>query len=145
MTDSDEIHIVERDDVTPHRPASHTESSQYETLYGNNFPRDLEFQQVVWEAEMAIATGGRPELSVKGTSGCYFVKDRNAVSLLDTTPTKHVGVSVFDIELKRMRDHLMYLEKIQKKNLEDISYLEWIVYGIVLHWTPKMLVGVNLV
>lgn len=78
MTDSDEIHIVERDDVTPHRPASHTESSQYETLYGNNFPRDLEFQQVVWEAEMAIATGGRPELSVKGTSGCYFVKDRNA-------------------------------------------------------------------
>lgn len=82
MTDSDEIQIVERDDHAPHRPACPTDSSQYETLYGNNFPRDTGFQRLVWETEMAIATGVSPELSAKGTSGCYFVKDRNAVSSL---------------------------------------------------------------
>lgn len=78
MTDSDEIQIVEKDDPAPHQPACATDSSQYETLYGNNFPRDTDFQKLVWEIEMAIATGVSPELSAKGTSGCYFVKDRDA-------------------------------------------------------------------
>lgn len=82
MTDSDEIQIVEKDDPAPHQPACATDSSQYETLYGNNFPRDTDFQKLVWEIEMAIATGVSPELSAKGTSGCYFVKDRDAVSSL---------------------------------------------------------------
>lgn len=82
MTDSDEIQIVEKDDPAPHQTACSTDSSQYETLYGNNFPRDTDFQKLVWEIEMAIATGVSPELSAKGTSGCYFVKDRDAVSSL---------------------------------------------------------------
>lgn len=82
MTDSDEIQIVEKDDPAPHQTACSTDSSQYETLYGNNFPRDTDFQKLVWEIEMAIATGVSPELSAKGTSGCYFVKDRDTVSSL---------------------------------------------------------------
>lgn len=81
MTDCDEIQIVEKEESPPHGAVCPTDSLQYETQYGNYFPRDMDYQGIVWESEMAIATGVRPELSAKGTSGCYFVKDRKGVSL----------------------------------------------------------------
>ena len=43
---------------------------------------DLEFSAIIHEAELAIENGIRPELSKRGSSGCYFVKNRDTVSNL---------------------------------------------------------------
>lgn len=49
----------------------------------NFFPEDPEFQQVIREAEEAIEHGIYPERIRQGSSGSYFVKNRNGVSLVD--------------------------------------------------------------
>ncbi|BFZ01304.1 hypothetical protein BsWGS_04342 [Bradybaena similaris] len=53
----------------------------YESISGpinyNNFPNDPEFAAFVREVEIALDLGLKPQLSEKGTSGCYFVTDRH--------------------------------------------------------------------
>ena len=46
------------------------------------YQNDLEFSAIIHEAELAIENGIRPELSKRGSSGCYFVKNRDTVSNL---------------------------------------------------------------
>ena len=43
---------------------------------------DDEFRQLLDEIQLAIVGGIEPELSQKGSSGCYFTKERNSVSIL---------------------------------------------------------------
>ena len=47
---------------------------------GKQYQNDLEFSVDVHEAELAIENGIRPVLSKRGSSGCYFVKNRDGVS-----------------------------------------------------------------
>lgn len=58
-------------------------SVDYESISGpinyNNFPNDPEFAAFVREVEIALDLGLKPQLSEKGTSGCYFVTDRHQV------------------------------------------------------------------
>ena len=48
------------------------------------YQNDLEFSAIIHEAELAIENGIRPELSKRGSSGCYFVKNRDTVSNLSS-------------------------------------------------------------
>ncbi len=44
------------------------------------YQSDVEFSAVIHEAELAIEAEIRPQLSKQGSSGCYFVKNRENVS-----------------------------------------------------------------
>jgi hypothetical protein len=46
---------------------------KHQSLFGNKFPKDREYAEIVFDAENAILSGDKPVLSSKGTSGCYFV------------------------------------------------------------------------
>jgi hypothetical protein len=48
--------------------------------FENNFPDDPIFQDIVRHAEDAIEFGHYPERIIQGSSGSYFVKDKNNVS-----------------------------------------------------------------
>lgn len=48
----------------------------------NTFPDDAPFTGVMREAELALDNGLKPHLSRKGTSGCYFIPDRERVGML---------------------------------------------------------------
>ncbi len=50
------------------------------------YANDLEFSAVIHESELAIESGVRPELSKRGSSGCYFVKSREDVSMCRGPP-----------------------------------------------------------
>lgn len=45
----------------------------------NNFPDDVEFTNVIGQAEQGISEGRYPERIYQGSSGSYFVKDANGV------------------------------------------------------------------
>ena len=47
----------------------------------NNFPDDPEFGEIVASVEAAIDAGVNPEMIVRGTSGSYFAKNAEGVSL----------------------------------------------------------------
>ena len=57
---------------------------EYEAISGpigyNSFPNDPDFASLVRDVEVALDSGLKPQLSPKGTSGCYFVKDKNEVN-----------------------------------------------------------------
>ena len=48
----------------------------------NTFPDDAAFTALMREAELALDAGLKPRLSQKGTSGCYFILDREQVGML---------------------------------------------------------------
>ena len=58
----------------------------YETLSGvsgvihNTFPEDQAFSSLVVESELALNAGFSPLLSRNGSSGCYFMQDREQVN-----------------------------------------------------------------
>ena len=62
-----------------------TQSSKMEaewTAYHNSFPEDEHFNGVIKEAERSIEDGNFPIRISQGSSGSYFVRDRNNVSAL---------------------------------------------------------------
>ena len=99
MTDVklDKIAIVEKDSddslevngglsydrEEPSSPECSRNIGEYETIDGpvadNSFPNDPAFGAIVRETEVAIEAGILPKLSVKGTSGCYFVHNKEKV------------------------------------------------------------------
>jgi len=85
MTDMDTIQIVQRQESAPenyHAVDYKIDPNTYISPYGNIFRSDQEaFAQDVYECELALDLGQQPKLSVKGTSGCYFVFSRTGVSL----------------------------------------------------------------
>lgn len=60
------------------------EISVYPTCDESN-PADAEFVGLVYESLLAIESGVQAELIKAGSSGSYFVKDRNKVSYLKCT------------------------------------------------------------
>ncbi|XP_059163379.1 phosphatidylinositol 4-kinase type 2-beta-like isoform X2 [Physella acuta] len=79
--DTEDLHTGSVDSVPTHSTSSQTRNfGDYESISGpvsyNNFPKDPIFAGVVREVELAIEHGIQPILSAKGTSGCYFVRDR---------------------------------------------------------------------
>ena len=93
---SDKQHIVDRlvqtEEVTSRSngAARPEESSDYEPIDGLSvqtqndgyvelFANDPEYGNIVREVEIAIAEGILPTLSKRGTSGCYFVQNRERV------------------------------------------------------------------
>jgi hypothetical protein len=46
--------------------------------------RDPEFDEVLHEVEFAINCGILPELITSGSSGSYYVRDRNSVSYIES-------------------------------------------------------------
>lgn len=83
MGDLDTIQIVQRQDSGPevyqaldYKIDPHT----YMSPYGNKFAADDDYGQMVYEAELALDLGQEPQLSAKGTSGCYFIHNRMGVS-----------------------------------------------------------------
>ncbi|KAK7110235.1 phosphatidylinositol 4-kinase type 2-alpha-like isoform X2 [Littorina saxatilis] len=62
-------------------------SDVYEMIGGipelgyNLFPDDQEFTALIREAELALDAGFKPKLSIKGTSGCYFISDREGKTI----------------------------------------------------------------
>ncbi|KAL8578494.1 hypothetical protein ACOMHN_028766 [Nucella lapillus] len=60
-------------------------SSSYEVIRGlpemgyNTFPDDAAFTMLIREGELALDAGIKASLSKRGTSGCYFVLDREQV------------------------------------------------------------------
>lgn len=52
-----------------------------DTYHDNNFPEDEYFNSVIKEAEKSIEEGNFPIRISQGSSGSYFVRDRNNVSL----------------------------------------------------------------
>ena len=89
--DSDTVNIVEQDSDSDFSKKEHSIAnegvsrnvSDYEVIDGpiayNSFANDPEFGGFVREVEVAIEAGINPKLSVKGTSGCYFVKNKEQV------------------------------------------------------------------
>lgn len=62
-----------------------TQSSKMEAewhAYHNNFPEDEHFNGVIKEAERSIEEGNYPIRISQGSSGSYFVRDRNNVSFI---------------------------------------------------------------
>lgn len=60
-----------------------TQSSKMDgewTAYHNSFPEDEHFNGVIKEAERSIEDGNYPIRILQGSSGSYFVRDRNNVS-----------------------------------------------------------------
>lgn len=80
-----------RKDATPRSTSYLKSNSQsvedYESIASsyncrNSFPNDPEFERIVAEAMQSIEAGNLPKLSPKGTSGCYFVSDREKVFII---------------------------------------------------------------
>ncbi len=46
------------------------------------YQNEVEVSSVLHEAELSMESGIKPELSRKGSSGCYFVKNRDSVSMV---------------------------------------------------------------
>lgn len=70
---------------SPTRGTGNNESSpllnrvEYEYgLFGNYFADDLEFNECIRQAEVAIVQGNFPERIYQGSSGSYFVKNADA-------------------------------------------------------------------
>ena len=61
------------------------------------YQNDLEFSVVIHEAELAIENDIRPELSKRGSSGCYFVKNRDAVSTSIKYASNVIHVSIISL------------------------------------------------
>ncbi|GFO01568.1 phosphatidylinositol 4-kinase type 2-beta [Plakobranchus ocellatus] len=89
---TDSVTIVEKDingsEVSSPRKNSKHEPpkvGEYEAISGpigyNSFPNDPEFAVLVRDVEVALDSGIKPQLSPKGTSGCYFVKDKHEVTM----------------------------------------------------------------
>ena len=91
----DKIVIVEKEpeiersdnDINQHSSASPQHSrntADYESISGpisyNSFAHDPEFEGIVRDGEVAIDSGIKPKLSYKGSSGCYFVKNKEKVT-----------------------------------------------------------------
>ena len=85
--------IIEKDSVNGSECSTHRNSKheapkvgEYEAISGpigyNSFPNDPDFAALVRDVEVALDSGLKPQLSPKGTSGCYFVKDKNQVNEL---------------------------------------------------------------
>ena len=53
-------------------------------LFENHFPDDPKFQETIREAESAIEQGILPERIYQGSSGSYFVKHTDMVSINQT-------------------------------------------------------------
>ena len=51
----------------------------------NSFPEDIEYTNLLYEAEQAIEHGIYPERISQGSSGSYFVKNREGVRLAKCT------------------------------------------------------------
>ncbi|XP_035825229.1 phosphatidylinositol 4-kinase type 2-beta [Aplysia californica] len=84
----DKTTIVEKDPdnaVSGKRSSVSAQNSRniedYESISGpisyNSFSHDPQFGAIVREGEVAIDAGIEPKLSAKGTSGCYFVKNKD--------------------------------------------------------------------
>lgn len=60
-----------------------TVSGSQIVVYPNekNYQSDVEFAAVIHETELAVQYGILPQLSRKGSSGCYFVHNRESVSM----------------------------------------------------------------
>ena len=56
------------------------ESTTDNTTEYNNFPEDVEYSSLLNEAEQAIEHGVSPQRISRGSSGSYFVKNRDGVS-----------------------------------------------------------------
>ena len=54
---------------------------EHDTGYWNSFPDDPRFEELVKQAEDAIEHNVYPERIYQGSSGSYFVKSREAVSI----------------------------------------------------------------
>ncbi|KAJ8317286.1 hypothetical protein KUTeg_005190 [Tegillarca granosa] len=88
----DKIQIVAKDDITGRSDSygslrgnnadlQNPDRVTCGSVYGNTFPKDPEFEQIVQEGEKAIMVGFSPVLSSKGTSGCYFIQDRTSKTI----------------------------------------------------------------
>lgn len=82
-----------------------TGTNVYEVIGGlpdlgyNHFPEDTEFSAIIREAEMALDAGQNPSLIQKGTSGCYFIKDREGVCRMSSASTlKNCGMLTYVYE-----------------------------------------------
>lgn len=79
--DSDEVHIVEKEcNQIPDNYNSIGASSDSPSPYNNTFPKDPDFTKCVREVELGLDADIKPKLSIQGTSGCYFVYDKQRVS-----------------------------------------------------------------
>ena len=58
------------------------DDSSYIHLSCNHFPDDIQFNEIIKEAELAIDNNILPERIYQGSSGSYFVKNRNLVVTL---------------------------------------------------------------
>lgn len=56
----------------------------------NTFPDDAAFTALIREAELALDAGLKPHLSQKGTSGCYFILDREQVGFFFFSSSRYV-------------------------------------------------------
>ncbi|WAR22434.1 P4K2A-like protein [Mya arenaria] len=85
MTDSDTIHIVQRQDAGPELYQAFDykiDPNTYMSPYGNKFKTcEEEYAQIVYECELGLDFGQQPKLSKKGTSGCYFVYNRQGKTI----------------------------------------------------------------
>lgn len=82
--DTEDLNSRSVDSVPTHSSSSQSRNfGDYESIGGpvsyNNFPKDPKFAAIVREVELSIEHGIQPILSAKGTSGCYFVQDREQV------------------------------------------------------------------
>lgn len=100
---NDKSKILERSlsEIDGNATEENTESAtkrsiiSYEAIGGtsdagyNHFPNDPEFAALIRELEIAIDSGVKPDLSYKGTSGCYFIKDKYGV-FIDISVLKYL-------------------------------------------------------
>lgn len=90
MSDLDTIQIVQRQDSAVDSASLYQsieykiDTKTYVSPFGNTFRKENEqkFAQFVYESELALDFGQKPKLSVKGTSGCYFMYSRIGVSFI---------------------------------------------------------------
>ncbi|GFS10075.1 phosphatidylinositol 4-kinase type 2 [Elysia marginata] len=86
---TDSVTIIEKDSANGSEPSATQQKNskndapkvgEYEAISGpigyNSFPHDPDFAALVRDVEVALDSGVKPQLSPKGTSGCYFVKDK---------------------------------------------------------------------
>ena len=90
MSDLDTIQIVQRQDSNTDSITGRYQSvdievdtKTYVSPFGNIFPKEQEFSKLVYECEIALDFGQTPKLSIKGTSGCYFLYNRLGVSKIN--------------------------------------------------------------
>ena len=55
---------------------------EHDTFFWNTFPEDPQFEEIVRQAEDAIEHNVYPIRIYQGSSGSYFVKNREGVSIL---------------------------------------------------------------